>query len=118
MFVVVFDYMDASVRFGENREYYSYTKLFAKKSEVNSFISYHRKRAESEAGLYGLYCWAKVDEVDFEDKKCTFYAPSAPNFDVHLDALTRKNLAKAADYVSDMTRKHKEHMQREFGVTV
>lgn len=112
MFVVVFDYMDCTGEVGTAKVAYSYTQIFAKKSQVNSFLSFHKKRAENESGLYGLYCWAKVDEVDFDDKKCTFYAPSAPDFHVHLDALTRKNLAEAADYVSDKTRLHREYMRR------
>lgn len=118
MFVVVFDYMDCTGEVGTAKVAYSYTKIFAKKSDVNSFLSLHKKRSENESGLYGLYHWAKVDEVDFDNRRCTFYAPYAPDFHIHLDALTRSNLAEAGDYVSIKTRDYKEHMKREFGATV
>lgn len=113
MFLVVFDYMDCTGEVGTAKVAYSYTQIFAKKSQVNSFLSFHKKRAENESGLYGLYCWAKVDEVDFDNKTCTFYAPSAPDFHVRLDAINRKNLGEAADYVLDKTRLHRTHIQNE-----
>lgn len=117
MFVVVFDYMDCT-NLGSQEVAWSYTQIFAKKSHLNDFISFHKGRSEDDRGVYGLYSWAKVDEVNFDASYCVFYAPNAPDHKVRLEALTRDNLDEAAEYVKEKTRKHKEHIKREFGVTV
>lgn len=117
MFVVVFDYMDCT-NLDSQEVAWSYTQIFAKKSHLNNFISLHKGRSEDDRGVYGLFSWAKIDEVHLDAGYCVFYAPGAPDYKVRFEALTRDNLDEAAEYVSVQTRRHKEHMQREFGVTV
>jgi hypothetical protein len=118
MFVVVFDYMDCAGEVCGSEVAWSHTQIFAKKSDLNNFISYHKERSEDESGVYGLYSWAKVDEVQLDAGYCVFYAPGAPDHKVPFERLTRGNLDKAAEYVSVETRRYKEHMKREFGVNV
>lgn len=108
MFIVVFDYMTTTDRPDENKVAYSYTQIFAKKSELNRFISHHKKRSELESYVYGLYAWAKVDEVDFDDKICTWYVPWQPNLHIPFRRLTRENVYDAANYVDIATRRETE----------
>ena len=117
MFVVVFDYKDCTT-WDSQKVARSYTRIFAKKSDLNSFVSFHKESSENRRGVYGLYSWAKVDEVHLDTGCCVFYAPSAPDHKVWLKDLTRDTLDEAAEYVREKTHKHKEHMKREFGVTV
>lgn len=118
MFVVVFDYMDSTVEAGDYKVAWSCTEMFAKKSGLNNFLRNHKERAKHERGVYGMFNWAKVDEVDFDHKIFTFYALSAPDFHIRFEDLTRETLCDAKMYVRGCGREHNENWERRFGVTV